>query len=297
MRPPGPIHPRASTSCFCPPWAYLDRFASALRGVGVRFGVQTTAVESAGAFTGEHAAEMARDLGAEFAIVGHSERRRLYAETDAVVVEKYLAARRAGLTPIVCVGETLEERRSGNARRRRTRTTRRHRRRRRTDCVGRRRDRLRTGMGNRDRRNRHPGPSPGNARPSSGSTWRAGVRRSLREPVFSTAAASKGQTPMISSRRPTSTAAWLAEHRWTPGSSRGFAGPRYANRRGVPRALAGALSSPALGSRPTVVAGDRRYRPVLSYAVHNGTDRSPTPVVVCGPPPTHLARRDHGISA
>ena len=100
---------------FCPPWAYLDRFASALRGVGVRFGVQTTAVESAGAFTGEHAAEMARDLGAAFAIVGHSERRRLYAETDAVVVEKYLAARRAGLTPIVCVGETLEERRSGNA--------------------------------------------------------------------------------------------------------------------------------------------------------------------------------------
>ena len=100
---------------FCPPWAYLDRFASALRGVGVRFGVQTTAGESSGAFTGEHAAEMARDLGAEFAIVGHSERRRLYAETDAVVVEKFLAARRAGLTPIVCVGETLEERRGGNA--------------------------------------------------------------------------------------------------------------------------------------------------------------------------------------
>ena len=100
---------------FCPPWAYLDRLVSALRSGGVRFGVQTTAVEPAGAFTGEHAAEMARDLGAEFAIVGHSERRRLYAETDAVVVAKFLAARRAGLTPIVCVGETLEERRNGNA--------------------------------------------------------------------------------------------------------------------------------------------------------------------------------------
>lgn len=100
---------------FCPPWAYLDRLASALHGRGVRFGVQTTAVESAGAFTGEHAAEMARNLGAEFAIVGHSERRRLYAETDAVVVAKFLAARRAGLTPIVCVGETQEERRAGNA--------------------------------------------------------------------------------------------------------------------------------------------------------------------------------------
>lgn len=100
---------------FCPPWAYLDRLASALRGRGVRFGVQTTAIEPAGAFTGEQAAEMARDLGAEFAVVGHSERRRLYAETDAVVVAKMLAAQRAGLTPIVCVGETLEERRGGNA--------------------------------------------------------------------------------------------------------------------------------------------------------------------------------------
>lgn len=100
---------------FCPPWAYLDRMASALRGRGVRFGVQSTSGESAGAFTGEQAAEMARDLGAEFAIVGHSERRRLYAETDAVVVAKMLAAQRAGLTPIVCVGETLEQRRDGNA--------------------------------------------------------------------------------------------------------------------------------------------------------------------------------------
>ena len=100
---------------FCPPWAYLDRLASALRGRGVRFGVQNTAIEPAGALTGEHAAEMARDLGADFAIVGHSERRRIYGETDAVVVAKLLAAQRAGLTPIVCVGETLEQRRDGNA--------------------------------------------------------------------------------------------------------------------------------------------------------------------------------------
>ena len=110
-----PAAPSDIDVVFCPPWAYLDRLASALRGSGVRFGVQTTAIESAGAFTGEHAAEMARDLGAEFAIVGHSERRRLYAETDAVVVAKVLAAQRAGLTPILCVGETLEERRGGNA--------------------------------------------------------------------------------------------------------------------------------------------------------------------------------------
>ena len=110
-----PDPPSGIDVVLCPPWAYLDRLASALRGRGVRFGVQTTAIESAGAFTGEQAAEMARDLGAEFAIVGHSERRRLYAETDAVVAAKLLAAQRAGLTPIVCVGETLEDRRSGNA--------------------------------------------------------------------------------------------------------------------------------------------------------------------------------------
>ena len=110
-----PDPPSGIDVVFCPPWAYLDRFASALRGRGVRFGVQNTAIESAGAFTGEQAAEMARDLGAEFAIVGHSERRRLYAETDAVVVAKLLAARRADLTPILCVGETLEERRGGSA--------------------------------------------------------------------------------------------------------------------------------------------------------------------------------------
>ena len=110
-----PAAPSDLDVVFCPPWPYLDRLVSALRGSGVRFGVQTTAVEPAGAFTGEHAAEMARDLGAEFVIIGHSERRRLYAETDAVVVAKFLAARRAGLTPILCVGETLEERRSGSA--------------------------------------------------------------------------------------------------------------------------------------------------------------------------------------
>ena len=110
-----PAVPSGIDVVFCPPWPYLDRLVSALRDGGVRFGVQTTAVEPAGAFTGEHAAEMARDLGAEFAIVGHSERRRLYAETDAVVVAKFRAARRAGLTPILCVGETLEERRSGSA--------------------------------------------------------------------------------------------------------------------------------------------------------------------------------------
>ena len=99
----------------CPPWGYLDRVRSAFDGKGIRFGVQDTAIEPLGAFTGEHAAEMARDLGAEFAIVGHSERRRLFGETDEVVAGKFAAALRAGLTPILCVGETLDERRQGAA--------------------------------------------------------------------------------------------------------------------------------------------------------------------------------------
>ena len=99
----------------CPPLAYLDRIAAALRDDDVELGVQTVHAEPAGAYTGEHAAEMARDLGAAYAIVGHSERRRLFAETDAVVAAKFAAAKRAGLVPILCVGETLDERRAGRA--------------------------------------------------------------------------------------------------------------------------------------------------------------------------------------
>ncbi|MCY3810217.1 MAG: triose-phosphate isomerase [Gammaproteobacteria bacterium] len=99
----------------CPPLAYLDRIAAALRDDGVLLGVQTVHAEPAGAYTGEHAAEMARDLGATYAIVGHSERRRLFAENDTVVAAKFAATKRAGLVPILCVGETLAERRAGQA--------------------------------------------------------------------------------------------------------------------------------------------------------------------------------------
>ena len=99
----------------CPSWGYLDCAVSAFAGRGVRFGVQTTASEPSGAFTGENAAEMARDLGAAFAVVGHSERRQMFGETDAVVAKKFRAAGRAGLTPILCVGEDRTERLAGNA--------------------------------------------------------------------------------------------------------------------------------------------------------------------------------------
>lgn len=99
----------------CPPWAYLDRVAAAFGGDDEHTGVQTVHAEHDGAFTGEHAAEMACDLGAVYAIIGHSERRRLFGETDAVVAAKFAAAKRAGLVPILCVGETLTERRAGRA--------------------------------------------------------------------------------------------------------------------------------------------------------------------------------------
>ena len=81
----------------------------------MQFGVQDIGSEAQGAFTGEHSAEMAADLGATFCLVGHSERRAMHGEDDAMVASKFRAARRAGLTPVLCVGETLADRRAGRA--------------------------------------------------------------------------------------------------------------------------------------------------------------------------------------
>ena len=100
----------------CPPLAYLRQLVDALRPRAVRFGVQNVAAEPSGAFTGEHSSAMARDLGAAFAIVGHSERRRLFQESHELVAAKFEAAASMNLTPILCVGETLAERRIGDAR-------------------------------------------------------------------------------------------------------------------------------------------------------------------------------------
>ncbi len=98
-----------------PPAPYVRELAAALAGSAVELGVQNVHAEPSGAFTGELAAEMARDLGATWALVGHSERRALFGETDDVVAAKLAAALRAGLTPILCVGETLAERDAGSA--------------------------------------------------------------------------------------------------------------------------------------------------------------------------------------
>ncbi len=103
----------ASEVAVCPPFVYLVDAAAALADTAIRLGAQDLAVEPAGAYTGEVAGTMLRDVGCHYVIVGHSERRSLYGENDGVVAAKYRAAQRDGLEPILCVGETLEERERG----------------------------------------------------------------------------------------------------------------------------------------------------------------------------------------
>jgi triosephosphate isomerase len=96
----------------CPPFAYLWEVARLLKSSSVGLGAQSVCAESVGAFTGEVSAAMLKDVGCSYVIVGHSERRAIYKEDDALVARKFLAAQSQGLTPILCVGETLEERES-----------------------------------------------------------------------------------------------------------------------------------------------------------------------------------------
>lgn len=96
-----------------PPFVYLAEVVRRLRGASVGVGAQDVCAEPGGAFTGEVAGSMLRDVGCTLVIVGHSERRRWYHEDDAVVARKFGAALAAGLTPVLCVGETLEEREAG----------------------------------------------------------------------------------------------------------------------------------------------------------------------------------------
>jgi triosephosphate isomerase len=93
-----------------PPFTAIHAVAEALRNSNISVAAQDTYWESQGAFTGEVSAPMIKDAGAEYAIIGHSERRRLFGETNATVNRKLMAVLAGGLTPIVCVGETLEER-------------------------------------------------------------------------------------------------------------------------------------------------------------------------------------------
>jgi triosephosphate isomerase len=99
----------------CPPATLISAFAGIVKGSTVKIGGQNCHSEASGAFTGEISAEMLADAGATHVIVGHSERRMYNKEKDADVQKKALAARRAGLTAIVCVGETKEQREADRA--------------------------------------------------------------------------------------------------------------------------------------------------------------------------------------
>jgi triosephosphate isomerase len=94
----------------CPPFTLISIVAEALNSSGISYGAQNLNVNDAGAYTGEVSGPMLRDLGCTYVIVGHSERRALYDESDDIVAEKFRAAQQHGLVPILCVGETLEQR-------------------------------------------------------------------------------------------------------------------------------------------------------------------------------------------
>ena len=98
----------------CPPFVYLLTAREQLANSAIKLGAQNVNAEVSGAFTGEVSAPMLRDCGCEFVIVGHSERRQFYGESDEQVAAKTLAALHHGLTPILCVGESLAEREAGN---------------------------------------------------------------------------------------------------------------------------------------------------------------------------------------
>lgn len=94
----------------CPPYPYLGTVAARITGSGLRLGAQNVSAHAAGAYTGETAAAMLQDVGCEYVIVGHSERRAMYGESSEIVAAKFCAALAEGLKPVLCVGETLQER-------------------------------------------------------------------------------------------------------------------------------------------------------------------------------------------
>jgi len=97
----------------CPPAIYIADVTAVTSGSSVAVGSQDACTELKGAFTGETSVEMLKDFACQYAIIGHSERRSLYGETDAIVAEKFITVKNSGVTPIFCIGETLEERESG----------------------------------------------------------------------------------------------------------------------------------------------------------------------------------------
>lgn len=97
----------------CPPFVYLSLVQDQLADSAIALGAQDVCDEDSGAFTGEVSAPMLREIGCRYVIVGHSERRNIYGESDGFTAQKFAATKRAGLVPILCVGELLEEREQG----------------------------------------------------------------------------------------------------------------------------------------------------------------------------------------
>jgi triosephosphate isomerase (TIM) len=107
--------PARARVALCPPATLISRLSARLEGTAVEVGAQDLHPEVSGAYTGDIAAGMLFDAGARLVIIGHSERRTLHREDDVLIARKVEAALHGGLEPIVCVGETLEERKAGNA--------------------------------------------------------------------------------------------------------------------------------------------------------------------------------------
>lgn len=99
----------------CPPAVYLSQVVDQIADAPVAVGAQNVSEQSKGAFTGEWSLEMLQDLGCGYVILGHSERRSLFGESDMIVAEKVAATLEAGLVPVLCVGETLGQREAGDA--------------------------------------------------------------------------------------------------------------------------------------------------------------------------------------
>lgn len=98
----------------CPPFVHLAQLADAMAGTRLQLGAQNVHQEAEGAFTGEISAPMLREAGCTHVLVGHSERRVLFGETDSIVAAKFAAAQSAGLVPVLCVGESAAERKAGS---------------------------------------------------------------------------------------------------------------------------------------------------------------------------------------
>ena len=104
---------KSTSVAVCPSSIYISQVADLVKGSAIAVGGQDLNVNDSGAFTGEISGPMLNDFGCQFVLVGHSERRTIYGETNEIVADKYAAAQGHGLTPVLCVGELLEERENG----------------------------------------------------------------------------------------------------------------------------------------------------------------------------------------